>query len=81
MNFITLKKTYLIEAADSRKTRPHTPGKKVSEEDSGGWQVSGKKVAPERNYNVKNINVKAKKPCGVREAYLKKNQMLPFLIH
>ena len=42
-NFVTLKRTYMV--ADSRKQ--HSPSKKVSEEDSGWWKISGKKVAPE----------------------------------
>ena len=47
LNFITLKRTYLVEAAVSRKIRQHTPSKKVFEEDNGWWKISGKKVAPE----------------------------------
>ena len=60
MNFITLRRSYLIEVADSRN-RQHTLSKKVSDEDSGWWKVSGKKVAPENTKitkNIKNINVK-----------------------
>ena len=56
LNFITLRRSYLIEVADSRN-RQHTLSKKVSDEDSGWWKITGKKVVPENKKSEKKLKI------------------------
>ena len=51
LNLVTLRKTMMIGSTDSRN---QTPSKKVSEEDSGWWKITGKKVVPENKKSEKN---------------------------
>ena len=44
LNLVTLRKTQIIRGTDSRN---HAPSKKVSDEDSGWWKITGKKVVQE----------------------------------
>ena len=48
LNLVTLRK---MESTDSRNQKP---SKKVSEEDSGWWKITGKKVVPENQKSEKN---------------------------
>ena len=46
LNLVTLRKTQIIRGTDSRQVN-HTLSKKVSDEDSGWWKITGKNIMQE----------------------------------